>query len=88
MSRAPLFVPRTAESWRDPWPMYAALREDAPVHRVERGGFWVLSRFDDVAAAARDTTTFSSARGLTMTDGEAELALVERLPADGDAGPA
>lgn len=71
-----LFVPRSGETWREPWSMYAALRETAPVHHVERGDLWVLSRFDDVSAAARDTTTFSSARGLTMTDGEAELALV------------
>ena len=76
MSRAPLFVPRSSETWRDPWPMYASLREEDPVHRAERGDYWVLSRFDDVAAAARDTATFSSARGLTMTDGEAELELV------------
>ena len=76
MSRDPLFVPRSAESWRNPWAMYAALRDSAPVHHVDRGDFWVLSRFDDVSSAARDTATFSSARGLTMTDGEAELALV------------
>ena len=76
MSREPLFVPRTAETWRDPWPMYAALRETAPVHHVERGDYWVLSRFGDVSTAARDTETFSSARGLTLTDGEAELELV------------
>jgi cytochrome P450 len=36
----------------------------------------VLSRFEDVYDAARDTATYSSARGLTMTDGETELDLV------------
>jgi len=36
----------------------------------------VLSRFADVLDAARDTATYSSARGLTMTDGETELDLV------------
>ena len=60
--------------------MYAELREHDPVHRVEpergHGGYWVLSRFGDVYDAARDTATFSSARGLTVTDGEAELDLV------------
>ncbi|MGZ4498371.1 MAG: cytochrome P450 [Nocardioides sp.] len=71
-----LFEPRTGEGWRDPFPAYARLRASAPVHHVERGDFWVLSRFEDVYAAARDTATFSSARGLTMTDGEAELDLV------------
>lgn len=69
-----LFEARSGESWRDPWPSYARLRETDPVH--ETPGFWVLSRFADVYDAARDTATFSSARGLTMTDGEAELELV------------
>ena len=59
---------RGGERWRDPWPAYRRLRDDAPVHRVEHeayGEFWVLSRFDDVFEAARDTGTFSSAQGLT-----------------------
>jgi len=33
-------------------------------------GFWVLSRFDDVFAAALDTATFSSAQGLTFEEDE------------------
>ena len=70
----PLFEPRSGESWRDPFPSYAELRETDPVH--DAGGYWVLSRFTDVYDAARDTATYSSARGLTMTDGETELDLV------------
>jgi cytochrome P450 family 130 len=69
-----LFEPRSGESWRDPWPSYAELRDTDPVH--DAGGLWVLSRFTDVCAAAHDTATYSSARGLTMTDGETELDLV------------
>ena len=69
-----LFEVRSGESWRDPWASYALLRETDPVH--DAGDFWVLSRFTDVYDAARDTATFSSARGLTLTDGEAELDLV------------
>jgi cytochrome P450 family 130 len=69
-----LFEPRSGESWRDPWASYAELREVEPVH--DAGGFWVLSRFAEVYDAARDTATYSSARGLTMTDGETELDLV------------
>jgi cytochrome P450 family 130 len=64
------FVPRGGESWRDPYPMYRALREHAPIHHVEDGDYWVLSRFADVFAAARDTDTYSSAEGLTFTYGE------------------
>lgn len=60
------FVPLSRDTWRDPFAMYAGLREHDPVHHVERGDYWVLSRYADVAAAARDTATFSSAQGLTF----------------------
>lgn len=66
------FEPRSGETWRDPFPMYAALRDHDPVHHVARGDHWVLSRFEDVFDAARDTATFSSAEGLTTTYGERE----------------
>ncbi len=68
------FVPRGAESWRDPFPMYRALRDHDPVHHVEpaggEGDYWVLSRFDHVLAAAVYAATFSSAEGLTFTYGD------------------
>ncbi len=63
----PLFELRGGESWRDPWSSYRRLRE-APVQIFDYPGFepfWVLSRFADVFEAVRDTTTFSSAMGLT-----------------------
>jgi len=65
--------------------MYAALRDHDPVHHVQPGAagadYWVLSRFDDVFAAARDTTTFSSAEGLTFAYGERRKAgLTEASP--------
>lgn len=69
---APMFVPRGAESWRDPFEMYRELRDHDPLHYVQDGDYWVLSRFDDVMAAVRDTARFSSAEGLTFTYGERE----------------
>jgi len=67
---APAFELRSGGSWRDPFPMYRALRDHDPVHRVEANGqtgsFWFLSRFEDVFTAVRDTDTFSSAHGLTV----------------------
>jgi cytochrome P450 len=74
-----VFVPRSAETWRDPFTMYAALRDHDPVHEVEseEGDYWVLSRFDDIMAAAIDAATFSSAQGLTFTYGEMEKLGVE-----------
>jgi cytochrome P450 len=63
-----LFRFRGGGRWRSPWAAYRRLRDEAPVHRhadERHGEFWVLSRFADVADAARDTATFSSAQGLT-----------------------
>jgi cytochrome P450 family 130 len=67
----------TAETWRDPWPMYQALRDRDPVHHVipnenPEHDYWVLSRHADIWAAARDYETFSSAQGLTVNYGELE----------------
>ncbi|TDC67940.1 cytochrome P450 [Actinomadura sp. GC306] len=47
----------------DPYPVYARLREEAPVHRNEDMDFWALSRHADVLAAFRDAARFSSANG-------------------------
>jgi hypothetical protein len=46
--------------------MYAALRDADPVHHVEDGDYWVLSRHSDVQAAVLDTGRYSSASGLTV----------------------
>ena len=76
-----VFEPRSGETWRDPFPMYQALRDHDPVHHVEDGGngedYWVLSRFGHVLDAAVDAATFSSAEGLTFTYGEKEKLGVE-----------
>ena len=52
----------------DPYPAYRRLRDEAPVYHDERRDMWVLSRFDDVHAAARDWETFSSSAGGTGND--------------------
>ena len=51
-----VFEPRSGETWRDPFPMYKALRDNDPVHKFELDldEFWTLSRFKDVFAAAVD----------------------------------
>ncbi|TLF78327.1 cytochrome P450 [Nocardia cyriacigeorgica] len=73
----PRFELRSGPSWREPWAMYAALREHDPVHRVVPAeqpdhDYWVLTRHEHVYAAARDTDTFSSRDGLTVEYGELE----------------
>ncbi|HEX9499451.1 MAG TPA: cytochrome P450, partial [Mycobacterium sp.] len=67
-----------ATTWPDPWPMYKALRDHDPVHRVipedkPFHDYYVLSRHADIWAAARDHETFSSAQGLTVNYGELDL---------------
>jgi cytochrome P450 len=44
----------------DPFPVYARLRDELPVYHDDERGFWALSRFADVFAAATDVETFSS----------------------------
>ncbi|HKA62345.1 MAG TPA: cytochrome P450 [Methylomirabilota bacterium] len=43
----------------DPYPVYRALREHDPVHRMPDGSYF-LSRYDDCAAVYRDPDTWSS----------------------------
>jgi cytochrome P450 len=50
----------------DPYPTYASLRRQAPLHHEPEHGFWVLSRHEDVAAAFRDEATFSNAMGVSL----------------------
>ncbi len=80
----PSFELRGGESWADPWPMYAGLRDHDPVHHVTpddpSADYWVLSRHADIWAAARDHQTFSSAGGLTVTYGELELIGLQNNP--------
>jgi len=47
----------------DPYPYYERLQREAPVHRVEKHGFWVLTRYEDVCSALLDPETFSSTWG-------------------------
>jgi len=50
--------PHYAENWRE---INAHLRASCPVAYTEaHGGFWVVSRYEDVAAVAHDDATFSS----------------------------
>ncbi len=50
----------------DPYPVYARLRDEAPLYYSESGGFWVLSRHADVQAVLRDDLTFSNRMGVSL----------------------
>lgn len=45
---------------QDPYGTYAKLRERSPVHRSAILGSWVLTRYEDVLAAAKDHERFSN----------------------------
>jgi cytochrome P450 len=47
----------------DPYPVFARLREDAPLYYNERHDFFAVSRYDDVERGLKDRDTFISGRG-------------------------
>lgn len=50
----------------DPYPVFAWMREHAPLYRSERRDFWALSRYADVSAALRDPVRYSSRNGIAL----------------------
>ena len=54
------YEPMAAEAWEDPYPLYRALREQAPLHRGPESGIYVLSRHADVEFALRQANALSS----------------------------
>lgn len=60
------FNPYSYELHEDPYPIYRALRDHAPVYRNHALGFWALSRHADVVAAFKDPLTFSNAEGVSL----------------------
>ena len=45
----------------DPYPVYERLRAECPVaHGSKHGGYWLLTRYEDVREAARDWRTYTS----------------------------
>lgn len=61
------YNPFDRELYRDPYPIYKRLRDEAPVYRNEMLGLVALSRFEDVIAAHGDVETFSSEMSLTKS---------------------
>lgn len=48
-----LWAPLDQTNIRDPFPMYAALRQEAPVYKSQTGE-WIISRYADVRAILKD----------------------------------
>ena len=51
----------------NPYPLYQALREAAPVYWSEAWRCWILTRYDDIQSILRDSPRFSSLGRLTST---------------------
>lgn len=70
------YDPASYEIQADPFPVYRWLRDEAPVYRNERHGFYALSRFEDVLGALTRPEVFSSTSGPQLeatTEGLADL---------------
>lgn len=50
----------------DPYPYYKRLRDEAPLYRNEKLGFWALSRHGDVLQGFRNSATLSNKFGVSL----------------------
>jgi len=57
------YDPFSDEALRDPFPIYRRLREESPVHYIERWDSWALSYFEDIWRASSDTEHLTATRG-------------------------
>jgi cytochrome P450 len=64
----------------DPFPAFARLRAEAPVFWCEKGGFWALSRYDDVRTVGRDAERFTSTKGIAIADRDARGRAKDHYP--------
>ena len=60
--------PYSRELDSDPFPAYKRLRDEYPCYWSEPGDCWMLTRYADVASAARNWEVFSSASGNMLDD--------------------
>jgi cytochrome P450 len=81
MSQCPVvrFDHHSPEHAADPVASYRALREQGPVAWSDaNGGYWIISGYDAVFAAARDDDVFSSAR--SSDGGEGLTVVIPKTP--------
>ncbi len=61
------FDHHSPEFARDPWSVYEQLRQECPVAYSDAyGGFWVLSKYEDIRRVALDDRTFSSENSIVI----------------------
>src|SRR5579862_6905507 len=69
--------PFAYEFHENPYPIYAWLREHAPLYHNAAMGFYAVSRYADVYAAILDTETYSSAKGTVL---EISPEMIDQFP--------
>lgn len=62
------YDPHSHELHANPYPVYARLRDESPVHHNAEHAFWAVSRFDDVVHALQRPEVFTSTRAETSGD--------------------
>ena len=65
MPPAVAYDPLAPEVIDNPYPWYEALRDQSPAYYDDHRDIWVISRYDDVLAAARAHGSLSSSEGIT-----------------------
>jgi cytochrome P450 len=61
-----VYDPYDRETNRNPYPVFARLRNEAPLYWNEEHEFFAVSRFEDVERAHVDRATYISSRGVTL----------------------
>jgi cytochrome P450 len=61
------FDPQALSAMDDPYPVFARLREEAPVFHAADRGLWVVSRYEDVRRILLDPETYASGQGTVPT---------------------
>jgi cytochrome P450 len=60
--------PYTAEYFEDPFPTHELIREAGPIVKLSRYDVYAVARYDQVRAVLSNWQSFSSARGVGLTD--------------------
>jgi hypothetical protein len=60
------YDPFSYQVQEDPYPVYAWMRENAPVYHNPERNFWALSRHADILMALRTPATFTNRNGISL----------------------
>ncbi|HEY6530910.1 MAG TPA: cytochrome P450 [Acidimicrobiales bacterium] len=61
-----IYDPTDPETIRDPYPLFARLRDEAPLYHHESQDFNAVSRYDDITQVLLNRETFISRKGVTL----------------------